>query len=85
MAFTHPIPCPRCGSAACTDPDSKWCSDNCIMRLNAEIARLREDAERWRLFEESGHLMIVDFDRREAGSFKMTKRAAIDAVRKDKP
>lgn len=22
--------CPRCGSADCTDPDSKGCSDNCI-------------------------------------------------------
>jgi len=54
-----------------------------IERLIAENAALRRDAERWRTFEEAGHLMITDFDRRESGVFKMTKRHAIDAAIKN--
>ena len=33
--------CPRCLSDDCTDPDLKACSDNCIARHLAEVARLR--------------------------------------------
>ena len=30
--------CPRCGSLLCYDPDSKGCSDNCILRLQRDLA-----------------------------------------------
>lgn len=33
--------CPRCGHPDCTDPDSKGCSDNCIMRHNIERIKLQ--------------------------------------------
>lgn len=46
------------------------------------VTNLRRDAERWRKFEESGDLMIVDFNRRESGSFKTTKRNAVDNILK---
>ena len=38
--------CPRCGNPDCRDPDSKACSDNCIMRLNQELAAIRHDIAR---------------------------------------
>ncbi|MCX6035882.1 MAG: hypothetical protein NTV38_13055 [Chloroflexi bacterium] len=34
--------CKRCGADYCNDPDSKACSDNCIMRHQKEIEKLRE-------------------------------------------
>lgn len=34
--------CPRCRAEGCLDPDSKGCSDNVIMRQNAEISRYQE-------------------------------------------
>lgn len=34
--------CPRCRAEGCDDPDSKGCSDNVIMRQNAEINRYQE-------------------------------------------
>ena len=50
-------------------------------KLYRQVADLSQDAERWRKFEEAGHLMIVDFERRESGSFKSTKRSAVDAMK----
>ena len=41
------ICCPRCGELSCLDPDSKECSDNCITRLQRELAQARQDAERY--------------------------------------
>lgn len=46
----------------------------------AELARLRLNAARWECFSNSGHLMIVDFNRRESGTFRATKEAAVDAA-----
>lgn len=35
--------CPRCGSSLCKDPDSKECSDNCIMRHQTRIHELEHN------------------------------------------
>ncbi len=48
--------CPRCGEADCYDPDSKSCSDNCILTHQAEIARLGADNEY--LAEENSFLRV---------------------------
>jgi hypothetical protein len=40
--------CPRCGQAADHSPDEKQCSDNCIMRLNATLARVAEACD-WQM------------------------------------
>ena len=48
------ICCPRCGELSCLDPDSKECSDNCITRLQRELAQARQDAERYRWLRDVG-------------------------------
>ena len=40
--------CPRCGEPDCNDPDSKSCSDNCIMTHQAKIVEQQAEIERLR-------------------------------------
>lgn len=47
---------------------------------SAELARLRQNSERWEWFLRSGHLMVIDFDQRLSGTLRSTKEAAVDAA-----
>ncbi len=62
--------CPRCLSEADHSPDEKACSDHCITRHQAEIARLRQEVETLRADSEVlRHCGIVEIAvRNESGS-----------------
>src|SRR3990167_1654971 len=53
--------CPRCGARDCNDPDSKACSDNCITRLERELAAY-QNAE----MPEANHAELVKHMREES-------------------
>lgn len=66
----------RVGAAAipATETDDMQMVHMHVKMFNA----LLKDATRWRAFENAGHLMIVDFNRRESGMAKATKQRAVD-------
>ena|SRR3990167_308896 len=69
--------CPRCGAMDCNDPDSKACSDNCITRLQRELAAY-QNAE----MPKANHAELVKHMREESFDCPLCAQAAeyIDAV-----
>ena len=71
--------CPRCGARDCNDPDSKACSDNCITRLQRELAAY-QNAE----MPEANHAELVKHMREESFDCPLCAQAAdyLDALAK---
>jgi DNA repair exonuclease SbcCD ATPase subunit len=68
-----PHQCPRCGSRDCSNPDDKACSDNCITRLHAEVATLREQ-------EKAAHNLLDDAAPIEVNHHRLTLVERIQEV-----